>query len=99
MQIIYLFIFTLDSHIVIKHFFDPESFFFLNVDEIFFRVRSLALNIKNDNNPELRERIWFGDLTPEHLSTVDLAELASSSMKKWREEMVRKAEENTIVKK
>ncbi|KAG5065580.1 hypothetical protein AAZX31_04G070100 [Glycine max] len=52
--------------------------------------RSLLFNLKDHNNPELRERVMFGKIPPEQLCSMTAEELASKELSQWR---IAKAEE------
>lgn len=52
--------------------------------------RSLLFNLKDRNNPELRERVMFGAIRPEQLCSMTAEELASKELSEWR---IAKAEE------
>ncbi|KAF5456665.1 hypothetical protein F2P56_026117 [Juglans regia] len=52
--------------------------------------RSLLFNLKDRNNPELRERVMSGDIPPERLCSMTAEELASEELSQWR---IAKAEE------
>ncbi|XP_068652614.1 uncharacterized protein [Aristolochia californica] len=52
--------------------------------------RSLLFNLKDRNNPELRERVMSGEIPPEKLCTMTAEELASEELSQWR---IAKAEE------
>ncbi|XP_022636547.1 death-inducer obliterator 1 isoform X1 [Vigna radiata var. radiata] len=52
--------------------------------------RSLLFNLKDRNNPELRERVMFGQIPPEQLCSMTAEELASKELSEWR---IAKAEE------
>ncbi|CAN1828062.1 PHD finger protein 3 [Linum perenne] len=52
--------------------------------------RSLLFNLKDRNNPELREKVMQGDISPERLCSMTAEELASKELSEWR---VAKAEE------
>ncbi|KAB1204534.1 PHD finger protein 3 [Morella rubra] len=52
--------------------------------------RSLLFNLKDRNNPELRERVMSGDIPPERLCAMTAEELASEELSQWR---IAKAEE------
>ncbi|GFS35368.1 hypothetical protein Acr_00g0039410 [Actinidia rufa] len=54
------------------------------------RGRSLLFNLKDRNNPELRERVMSGELPPERLCSMTAEELASKELSQWR---IAKAEE------
>lgn len=55
------------------------------------KARSLLFNLKDRNNPELRERVLSGDIVPERLCTMTAEELASKELSQWR---IAKAEEH-----
>jgi hypothetical protein len=52
--------------------------------------RSLLFNLKDRSNPELRERVMSGDITPDRLCSMTAEELASKELSEWR---VAKAQE------
>ncbi|XAR69332.1 hypothetical protein NMG60_11000872 [Bertholletia excelsa] len=52
--------------------------------------RSLLFNLKDRNNPELRERVMSGEIAPEKLCSMTAEELASKELSEWR---IAKAEE------
>ncbi|XP_061359588.1 uncharacterized protein LOC133303659 [Gastrolobium bilobum] len=52
--------------------------------------RSLLFNLKDRNNPELRERVMSGEILPERLCSMTAEELASKELSEWR---IAKAEE------
>ncbi|GMN45231.1 hypothetical protein TIFTF001_014416 [Ficus carica] len=52
--------------------------------------RSLLFNLKDRNNPELRERVVAGEISPERLCSMTAEELASEELSQWR---MAKAEE------
>ncbi|KAF8393316.1 hypothetical protein HHK36_021557 [Tetracentron sinense] len=52
--------------------------------------RSLLFNLKDRNNPELRERVMSGEISPERLCSMTAEELASEELSQWR---IAKAEE------
>ncbi|XP_011623380.1 uncharacterized protein LOC18434265 [Amborella trichopoda] len=52
--------------------------------------RSLLFNLKDRNNPELRERVTSGEIAPERLCSMSAEELASEELSQWR---IAKAEE------
>lgn len=52
--------------------------------------RSLLFNLKDRNNPELRERVMSGKISPERLCSMTAEELASKELSEWR---MAKAEE------
>lgn len=52
--------------------------------------RSLLFNLKDRNNPTLRERVMSGEIPPERLCSMTAEELASEELSQWR---IAKAEE------
>ncbi|KAL5973773.1 hypothetical protein ACLOJK_030429 [Asimina triloba] len=52
--------------------------------------RSLLFNLKDRNNPELREQVMSGKIPPERLCSMSAEELASKELSQWR---IAKAEE------
>ncbi|KAM3282277.1 death-inducer obliterator 1 [Capsicum chacoense] len=52
--------------------------------------RSLLFNLKDRNNPDLRERVMSGEIPPDKLCSMTAEELASKELSEWR---VAKAEE------
>lgn len=52
--------------------------------------RSLLFNLKDRNNPELRERVYSGEISPDRLCSMTAEELASKELSQWR---IAKAEE------
>nr|XP_043628665.1 uncharacterized protein LOC122600074 [Erigeron canadensis] len=52
--------------------------------------RSLMFNLKDPSNPELREKVLSGDISPERLCSMTPEELASKELSEWR---MAKAEE------
>uniref|UniRef100_A0A7N0VJL1 TFIIS central domain-containing protein n=1 Tax=Kalanchoe fedtschenkoi TaxID=63787 RepID=A0A7N0VJL1_KALFE len=52
--------------------------------------RSLLFNLKDRNNPELRERVMSGEISPARLCSMTAEELASKELSEWR---IAKAEE------
>ncbi|KAL3500457.1 hypothetical protein ACH5RR_039550 [Cinchona calisaya] len=54
------------------------------------RGRSLLFNLKDRNNPDLRERVMSGEITPEKLCSMTAEKLASKELSEWR---MAKAEE------
>ncbi|KAI3991022.1 hypothetical protein MKX01_026206 [Papaver californicum] len=52
--------------------------------------RSLLFNLKDPSNPELRERVLSGEISPERLCSMTAEELASKELSEWR---IAKAEE------
>ncbi|KAL4401416.1 transcription elongation factor TFIIS [Malassezia pachydermatis] len=49
------------------------------------KIRSLSLNLKDKNNPELRDKVLNGDIDGEKLVTMRSEELASSALKAHHE--------------
>ncbi|KAK8916279.1 hypothetical protein KSP39_PZI022263 [Platanthera zijinensis] len=47
--------------------------------------RSLLFNLKDPSNPELRERVLSGDLSPRRLCSMTAEELASKELSQWRQ--------------
>ncbi|XVF88203.1 hypothetical protein PTKIN_Ptkin19aG0031100 [Pterospermum kingtungense] len=47
--------------------------------------RSLLFNLKDRNNPELRERVVSGEIPPEQLCSMSAEELASKELSEWRQ--------------
>ncbi|KAM0849626.1 hypothetical protein ACQ4PT_053613 [Festuca glaucescens] len=52
--------------------------------------RSLLFNLKDKNNPLLKEQVLSGDIAPKYLCTMTIEELASKELSEWR---MAKAEE------
>lgn len=52
--------------------------------------RSLLFNLKDRNNPELRQRVVSGEIPPDRLCSMSAEELASKELSQWR---IAKAEE------
>lgn len=52
--------------------------------------RSLCFNLKDPNNPELRERVMSGEISPDRFCSMTAEELASKELSEWR---MAKAEE------
>lgn len=52
--------------------------------------RSLLFNLKDQKNPELRERVMSGEISPGRLCSMSAEELASKELSEWR---IAKAEE------
>ncbi|KAK8939865.1 hypothetical protein KSP40_PGU015048 [Platanthera guangdongensis] len=47
--------------------------------------RSLLFNLKDPSNPELREQVLSGDLSPRRLCSMTAEELASKELSQWRQ--------------
>ena len=54
------------------------------------KLRSLILNMKNKNNPQLRANVLDGTIPPAKLTTMSSAELAPESLKKELEQLHQK---------
>ncbi|XP_047322520.1 uncharacterized protein LOC124926357 [Impatiens glandulifera] len=52
--------------------------------------RSLLFNLKDPSNPELREKVISGEISPERLCSMSAEDLASEELSQWR---IAKAEE------
>lgn len=81
--------------------FTPENLALKIEDELFKifgdvnkkykeKGRSLLFNLKDRNNPELRERVMSGEISPQKLCSMSAEELASKELSQWR---MAKAEE------
>ncbi|XP_065849700.1 uncharacterized protein [Euphorbia lathyris] len=46
--------------------------------------RSLLFNLKDRNNPDLREKVMSGDIAPDRLCAMTAEELASKELSEWR---------------
>ncbi|KAL2236967.1 UNVERIFIED_CONTAM: Expansin-like B1 [Sesamum indicum] len=46
--------------------------------------RSLLFNLKDRNNPDLRERVMSGEILPERLCSMSAEDLASKELSEWR---------------
>lgn len=55
------------------------------------RVRSRVINLKDANNPKLRENVRLGLITPDKLATMTAEEMASDELKKMRAEFTKEA--------
>ncbi len=51
------------------------------------KMRSLVMNIKQKNNPELRSKLLRGEITPQRLYTMKAQEMAPEGLKKEIEEL------------
>ncbi|KAM7274550.1 hypothetical protein ACFE04_016416 [Oxalis oulophora] len=47
--------------------------------------RSLLFNLKDRNNPELREKVMSGEIPPDRLCAMTAEELASKELSEWRQ--------------
>ncbi|EFJ11571.1 hypothetical protein SELMODRAFT_9085, partial [Selaginella moellendorffii] len=54
------------------------------------KARSLVFNLKDKNNPDLRARVFVGEVSPEQLCSMTIEQLASKELSQWR---MAKAEE------
>ncbi|KAL5559231.1 hypothetical protein UlMin_035442 [Ulmus minor] len=84
-----------------KQILSPEQLAF-NIEAELFKLfggvnkkykekgRSLLFNLKDPSNPELRERVMRGEISPERLCSMTAEELASKELSEWR---MAKAEE------
>ena len=52
-------------------------------------IRSRVLNLKDKKNPELRENVLCGVITPEMIAVMNHDEMASGNVKKQREAYVK----------
>ncbi|KAL9176943.1 hypothetical protein ABFS82_01G026800 [Erythranthe guttata] len=79
----------------------PEDLAFVIESELFVlfgdvnkkyreKGRSLLFNLKDRSNPELRERVMSGEISPQRLCSMSAEELASKELSEWR---MAKAEE------
>ncbi|CAA0810614.1 SPOC domain / Transcription elongation factor S-II protein [Striga hermonthica] len=84
-----------------KYVLTPENLAFEIEDELFKlfgdvnkkyreKGRSLLFNLKDRNNPDLRERVMSGEIPPEKLCSMSAEDLASKELSQWR---MAKAEE------
>lgn len=48
------------------------------------KARSLLFNLKDKSNPELRARVFSGEITPEALCSMTAEDLASKELSEWR---------------
>ncbi|CAH2073055.1 unnamed protein product [Thlaspi arvense] len=62
------------------------------------RGRSLLFNLKDKNNPELRERVMSGDISAERLCSMTAEELASKELSEWRQAKAEKMAEMVVLR-
>lgn len=55
------------------------------------RIRSKVANLKDSKNPQLRENVILGAISPERLATMSPDEMASSEMKELRQKFTKEA--------
>lgn len=60
--------------------------------------RSLLFNLKDKNNPELRERVMSGDISAERLCSMTAEELASKELSEWRQAKAEKMAEMVVLR-
>ena len=59
-------------------------------------IRSRVLNLKDKKNPELRENVLCGVITPERIAVMKHDEMASDEMKKQRAAYVKESFDASI---
>ncbi|PIA35072.1 hypothetical protein AQUCO_03600022v1 [Aquilegia coerulea] len=59
--------------------------------------RSLLFNLKDRSNPELRERVMSGEITPERLCSMTAEDLASKKLSECRIEIAEKMEKMVVL--
>ncbi|CAN8256640.1 unnamed protein product [Cochlearia groenlandica] len=62
------------------------------------RGRSLLFNLKDKNNPELRERVMSEDISAERLCSMTAEELASKELSEWRQAKAEKMAEMVVLR-
>ncbi|CAN8277254.1 unnamed protein product [Cochlearia groenlandica] len=60
--------------------------------------RSLLFNLKDKNNPELRESVMSGKISPERLCSMTAEELASKELSQWRQAKAEKMAEMVVLR-
>uniref|UniRef100_A0A1J3CZJ1 PHD finger protein 3 n=1 Tax=Noccaea caerulescens TaxID=107243 RepID=A0A1J3CZJ1_NOCCA len=60
--------------------------------------RSLLFNLKDKNNPELRERVLSGEISSERLCSMTAEELASKELSEWRQAKAEKMAEMVVLR-
>ncbi|KAF8091008.1 hypothetical protein N665_0458s0011 [Sinapis alba] len=60
--------------------------------------RSLLFNLKDKNNPELRESVMSGKITPERLCSMTAEELASKELSQWRQAKAEEMAEMVVLR-
>eukprot|EP00118_Oscarella_pearsei_P003777 m.15709 g.15709 ORF g.15709 m.15709 type:complete len:339 (+) comp26509_c0_seq3:36-1052(+) len=53
------------------------------------RVRSLVMNLGDEKNPGLRQRVLIGEIAPKRLATMSPLEMASDDLKKLRQDFTK----------
>eukprot|EP00271_Cylindrocystis_brebissonii_P001559 TRINITY_DN1182_c0_g1_i1.p1 TRINITY_DN1182_c0_g1~~TRINITY_DN1182_c0_g1_i1.p1 ORF type:complete len:2125 (+),score=379.78 TRINITY_DN1182_c0_g1_i1:685-6375(+) len=61
------------------------------------RARTLLFNLKDPSNPELRQRVMQGDITPKILCQMTTEQLASKELSQWREAKVLEHSEQRVL--
>jgi transcription elongation factor S-II len=61
------------------------------------KIRSLSFNLKDPKNPQLREKVFEGKMSPEFLSTASAADLANEETKMLNSQLRKKAIDETKV--
>ncbi|XP_010419713.1 PREDICTED: uncharacterized protein LOC104705409 [Camelina sativa] len=62
------------------------------------RGRSLLFNLKDKNNPELRERVMSEDISAERLCSMTAEELASKELSQWRQAKAEEMAEMVVLR-
>ncbi|XP_019083948.1 PREDICTED: uncharacterized protein LOC104706878 isoform X2 [Camelina sativa] len=60
--------------------------------------RSLLFNLKDKNNPELRESVMSGKISPERLCSMTAEELASKELSQWRQAKAEELAEMVVLR-
>lgn len=60
--------------------------------------RSLLFNLKDKNNPELRESVMSGKISPERLCSMTAEELASKELSQWRQAKAEEMAEMVVLR-
>ncbi|CAH8272232.1 unnamed protein product [Arabidopsis lyrata] len=60
--------------------------------------RSLLFNLKDKNNPELRESVMSGKISPERLCNMTAEELASKELSQWRQAKAEEMAEMVVLR-
>ncbi|CAH2044422.1 unnamed protein product [Thlaspi arvense] len=60
--------------------------------------RSLLFNLKDKNNPELRESVMCGKISPERLCSMTAEELASKELSQWRQAKAEEMAEMVVLR-
>ncbi|EOA19884.1 hypothetical protein CARUB_v10000133mg [Capsella rubella] len=60
--------------------------------------RSLLFNLKDKNNPELRESVMSGKVSPERLCSMTAEELASKELSQWRQAKAEEMAEMVVLR-